>query len=230
MNRPRPWRSRPPRIYRGFSLIEMIVVLLITAILMSLGLPALRDTLMRNTLVTASNELTFALARARSESLRLNRTLYLCPTNQAGAPDCAVDSKSLLAYRTGELAATYAKPWYGWAITDSDRTTILQEGSFPSSRNVSVCGPTIRITATGILAGVPDITTADGNGTYLFPSLYVESQQQCRQLDIFAAGKIRATLNEGACSIPAFRREEDPHTGNVKLIPSTNTLKCFQQL
>ena len=55
---------------RGFTLVELMVVVVIAAILAVVAVPSLRVTLRNNQLDTVSNQLVAALATARSEAVR----------------------------------------------------------------------------------------------------------------------------------------------------------------
>lgn len=175
----------------GFSFLELVVTLMAMTMLLIIGLPSLRDTMLRSSLVAQSNELTFALARARSEALRLNHEIQFCPTS-----GCAKVGKD-----TGESAvlSKIIQGWQGWMIVDkSDGNAVLYQGTFPKSKDVSVCGPSILFRPSGLLESVPDLSNRLG---VVFPTLYVSSPNQCRHLQLFGAGKVRAVLADGACTV-----------------------------
>jgi len=54
----------------GFSLIELVVTLAVLATLVALALPSFQETLRRNRVATATNELLASLALARTEALK----------------------------------------------------------------------------------------------------------------------------------------------------------------
>ncbi len=68
-------------VQRGFTLVELMVVIAIAAILMSIALPSFRGTIRSNRLATASNELISAVALARSEAIRSTRPAIVCPSS-----------------------------------------------------------------------------------------------------------------------------------------------------
>jgi type IV fimbrial biogenesis protein FimT len=55
---------------RGFTLIELMVAVSVAAVLLGLGVPAFRQTLISNRLTASANEFMAALNYARSEAIR----------------------------------------------------------------------------------------------------------------------------------------------------------------
>lgn len=70
--------------FRGFTLIELMITLVLAAIILSLGIPSFRNVIQNNRAATQSNELVTALGLARSEAVKRGANVMLCPsTNQA---------------------------------------------------------------------------------------------------------------------------------------------------
>jgi prepilin-type N-terminal cleavage/methylation domain-containing protein len=74
---------------RGFTLIEMIVTILITAILVTIAIPNFRPLLLNNTLTALSNDMLSSLQTARSEAIKRNTQVVLCMTSNVTTPTCA---------------------------------------------------------------------------------------------------------------------------------------------
>lgn len=74
---------------RGFTLIEMMVVVTIVALIAAIGLPALGGFIANNRLVTQTNDVLAAIQTARSEATRLNTAVSFCRAGSANATACA---------------------------------------------------------------------------------------------------------------------------------------------
>ncbi len=84
--------ERPKRAsVAGFTLIELMIVIFISAILLAVALPSFTDALDRNRIVTQNNELLAAFSYARSEGLRRNNRVGVCALN-AALDGCATDN------------------------------------------------------------------------------------------------------------------------------------------
>ena len=82
---------RPPRHrHNGFTLLELLFVAAIVALLATLALPALGDMAARARLRTEINALHHALHRARSESIKRNQYVALCPSADGSQCDYRV--------------------------------------------------------------------------------------------------------------------------------------------
>lgn len=64
------WRPRAKRTARGFTLVELLVVLVLLAIAIGLGVPALQNMLLRSRLQGMSQELSVMIQRARLEAIK----------------------------------------------------------------------------------------------------------------------------------------------------------------
>lgn len=94
---------------QGFSLLELMVVIVIIGVLLAVGLPSFQSTLRSNRLATTTNQLNAAIALARSEAIKSTQAAALCPS--ANGTACGAD---------------WAAGWLIWR--DSDRDGVLDNG------------------------------------------------------------------------------------------------------
>ncbi|MFK7831560.1 MAG: GspH/FimT family pseudopilin [Congregibacter sp.] len=78
-------RARPPEA--GFTLVELMVVLLMVTILLGVGGPSFQNSLQRNRLQSTVSELASALSFARAEAVIRSDPVAICPTSNFA--DCA---------------------------------------------------------------------------------------------------------------------------------------------
>jgi len=71
-------RSLPQHLARGFTLIEMLIVVAVTAVLMSIAVPSMDATIRSIRLTSASNVFVSGLHLARSEAIKRNGRVVLC--------------------------------------------------------------------------------------------------------------------------------------------------------
>jgi type IV fimbrial biogenesis protein FimT len=74
---------------RGFTLLELMVVVAIAAILMALALPSFQYTLRSNRIATTTNQFTAAINMARGEAIKNTLGAAICPS--ANGTACGVD-------------------------------------------------------------------------------------------------------------------------------------------
>ncbi|MFT4872316.1 GspH/FimT family pseudopilin [Congregibacter sp.] len=72
--------SKPALAQSGFTLIELMMVLILVAILLALSGPSFQASLQRNRLQTAVNSIATALSFARAEAVIRSEPVALCPT------------------------------------------------------------------------------------------------------------------------------------------------------
>lgn len=78
---------------RGFTLVELMVVVSLLAIVTTLAVPSWRALQTRNAIRTLVNDYTLSLYFARSEAVRLNSPVTLCPSNDgATCTDSALEN------------------------------------------------------------------------------------------------------------------------------------------
>ena len=101
------------QIERGFSLVEMMVVIAIMAILTSIAAPAFQDIVVQSRLSSQTNDLIGTIQAARGEAIKRNRRVLFCSTSSATSSDCAGS-------------------WSFWVVVTADNT-VIRRGSVNSS-------------------------------------------------------------------------------------------------
>ena len=76
---------------KGFSLLELMVMLSVSAILLSVGVPSFRAVIMDSRLVRDSNQFVASVNLARSSAVRYQRNATICTSSNydAAVPSCA---------------------------------------------------------------------------------------------------------------------------------------------
>lgn len=87
---------------RGFSLVELMVVIVVAAILLAIAVPSFRDLMHRSQVSSASNELLASLVYARDEAITRGQLVSMCPSTDNGT-SCAGGS----TFESGWMVYTY---------------------------------------------------------------------------------------------------------------------------
>lgn len=69
----------------GFTLIELLVTLAILALALVLAVPSFQGIIARNRLTAAANELVATLQIARTEAIRRNKRVVICPSTDGSS-------------------------------------------------------------------------------------------------------------------------------------------------
>jgi len=89
----------------GFTIIELMTVVIIVGILAAIAIPSFVEAVTRNRIISQNNELIASLSYARLEGIRRNRSVGVC----------ALDSAE-----TGCAADDWSRGWLVWVDTDLD--------------------------------------------------------------------------------------------------------------
>jgi type IV fimbrial biogenesis protein FimT len=169
----------------GFTLIELMVVLAIMGIALSLAIPGFSDIRSSTKLRAYAQEMVAAVYLARTESIKRNRSVILCPAADPNAVDCA----------TG-VNGSWAQ---GWIVLDPN-SVVLKRSSAVSSGFVfsgKMLGATTDV----------DSVTFNASGLVTPPTKFTvckktpEPGNQEREIQIFPSGQVVVdTTRDGICN------------------------------
>lgn len=74
----------PPRLYTGFTIVELMVTLTVAMIAIGLAVPTLSRIIAQNNLATSANSFVSAFGAARQSAIQLNVPVTLCAGDSTG--------------------------------------------------------------------------------------------------------------------------------------------------
>jgi type IV fimbrial biogenesis protein FimT len=154
----------------GFTLIELMIVVVIVAITAAIALPSFNDTLVRNRLASQTNELVAGLSLARTASIELNTGGGFCAANDA----------------QNGCGGNFQNGWIAWA--DANRNNVVDLGEIRSSG---------RINSKDALTGVTNVRF-DGRGRRLSPAPNVGAVMALRPADCPTGKEFSRTVSVNA--------------------------------
>ncbi len=169
---------------RGFTLIELLVALAIAAILLTTGVPSMRDMIRNNRLSAATNTLVSSLHMARSEAIKQGRNATICVSDDPANPGCSGQNNWQLG-------------WIVWVDSDADG---VLDAPGELIRVVEPLPSTINVT----LSAAQSSLQIDSQGAISSPNITLtlcddRTGETGRQLRIMATGGV--SLNSQAtCS------------------------------
>lgn len=134
------------RAQQGFTLIELMIVLMLIAIMAAIGVPGFQTMFQNSRLVSATNNLLGALQYARSEAVTQRTAVTVSPLNGADWASGALIMKGAIKLRESPPAGT------GVTVTGSAASITYQpngsttaatfsiEDSRPSTRQIRING------------------------------------------------------------------------------------------
>ncbi|WP_374340750.1 GspH/FimT family pseudopilin [Methyloversatilis sp.] len=114
--------GRPRLPQHGFSLIELMIVVLLLAIVSAFAMPAFQSFIASSRLTSEANEVLAALNLARSEAVRVQRRVVLCRAAQT-------NGQVVPSATSGCVTTTTSQPWQGWFVfVDNDADGVFDVG------------------------------------------------------------------------------------------------------
>lgn len=99
----------------GFTLVELMVVVALTAVISAIAIPNFRDLIARNNIASQMNEFTATLHLAKTTAIQRGRYVTICRTTDDTLPTPVCDGASVPA--TNGVPARWQENWAtGWAI------------------------------------------------------------------------------------------------------------------
>jgi type IV fimbrial biogenesis protein FimT len=169
-----PARRRIP----GFTLIEMMIVLVIVAVLLMIALPSFNVLSLRTKLKSHANDMVASVYLARSEAIKRNATMTMCIANSDG-DDCAG-----------------AGDWdQGWIVMDPNDLVIKWQQA--ASSDIKVFG----LSSIDTLTFQPSGLTSTAATIYLCPVKPTSGVEE-RQVLVSATGRPRVDRDPGTTHCP----------------------------
>ena len=169
----------------GFTLIELMIVLVIAAILLALAAPGMRNMLERNRLQTGAESLYSSLMFTRSEALKRNQPVIMCKSS------------------SGSACVTTSNDWeQGWLVyVDKDGNLAPDPNEILRVSEAMKAGDTLR--ATGSIFDTQVVYAVDGSvdGSETFVLCNADADTTtARELDISVTGRVNRNTTTTNCT------------------------------
>jgi type IV fimbrial biogenesis protein FimT len=137
---------------RGFTLLELMIVLAVSAVILSIGIPNFREFRLNSRMTTIANDFLTTLVNARSEALKRQDTVSVCYSATPGDAAAACDAVA----PTGWIAFADAN---GNCLRDAFEE-VVSTGERPADEvDAAANGNCASFGANGFLRIVPGRTT-----------------------------------------------------------------------
>lgn len=165
----------------GFTLIELMVALVIAVILLSIGVPGLRQFIQNSRIISQTNELVADLKFARSEAIKRGVNVAIC----MGTPSGCGGVTNWHAGRTVFVDANNSNSW-----NSGEQILRIRETLEGGNTLVFTGGSLVAFARTGMIAA--------GSGIFRLCDARGESSR--REVEITGTGIVKAAASQGTCS------------------------------
>lgn len=139
--------TKYPLLQKGFSLLELMVVLAIVSIAVAIGLPSYQSTMSSNRVTAASNNILGALQLARSEAAARRSTVTVCASNDQSTCSGAWSDGGVVRTNTGTVIRTIP---VANEVTISGSAISFRSDGTSAGGSISVGDRTVTVNAIGI--------------------------------------------------------------------------------
>ncbi|MCU0950744.1 MAG: GspH/FimT family pseudopilin [Burkholderiaceae bacterium] len=187
---------------RGFTLIEAMVVITISAILLAVGVPMFNGTIASMRASEAANSLVASLEVARAEAIRRGIPVTLCRVTSPAANAC--DDAAFGGY----AADDWAVGWVVWGdvpnaapaaadvanvIDDNDRLQFQPTLASGSTQRAQIINPGAVTAITFRPDGLRNVGGAAINFRIAYPQAAQGAAVSCRQVSVDISGRVSSS-------------------------------------
>ncbi len=163
-------KSEASRKYRGFTLVEVMVTVIVIAILTAVALPAFRSFISTQRIKNASFDMMAMLTLARSEAIKRNGQVTAAPTNNDWAQ--------------------------GWTVTAANGTVISRQNPMPGITITCLQGSPLTAVACSSLSYDAAGRCANAQSMEISSTGTTGANTRCLSIDLSG----RPGSRKGACS------------------------------